>query len=324
MPHNSKRRTHEAHRITGVPHLTVGERARKTPLPVIAPGTVDVSVTGRCQLRCEWCWGPEHHVAEMAPLPLWRSLLSRLAEEGTEGIVFTGGEPLISPYLPPLLHHAYSIGLRTTLSTNGILLNKRRSLLRFVDDIGIPIDGHTAKISATMRKGSDRVSGWERAISAIKLAQGEGMSVTVRTVVSARNLESVLKIPNVLEQNGVDIQHVRFKLYQVEPIGPHFGASDWSSWEIDSKSVVRIAQSLAEAHSDCEFALQLYSDTAGRYFQVDPAGEAFGTDIDSSGKPFEVHYGNLFDGFQAVLSRYSNHKLEIAARQHGVQEAQAS
>lgn len=60
--------------------------------------------------------------------------------------------------------------------------------------------------------------------------------------------------------------------------------------------------------------LQLYARTGGRYFLVDPDGNATGTDFDASGEPIEVHYGNLATGFDAVLESYIEHQGRLAPR----------
>jgi len=40
------------------------------------------------------------------------------------------------------------LGIRTTLSTNGILLKRKaKQILPYVDDIGIPLDGHTMEVN---------------------------------------------------------------------------------------------------------------------------------------------------------------------------------
>lgn len=59
----------------------------------VAPETIDISLTGRCQLDCAWCWGEEHTIGVNHEANDWNDLLNNFASEGTSHVVFTGGEP---------------------------------------------------------------------------------------------------------------------------------------------------------------------------------------------------------------------------------------
>lgn len=307
------RRASSATRRVYSPRYVSGERSI-VRCSSDAPATIDLSLTGRCQLRCEWCWGTEHHIGEVFPVQAWTSLLDELGERGTRHVVLTGGEPFLSPYLEPVLTRARALALRTTLSTNGIRLARDPSLhrlLEHVDDVGIPLDGHSAEINAVMRKRSGNLNGWRHAVDALKIAQAIVPSVTVRTVVSKKNLQSVPLIPAVLKDEGVDIQALRFKCYQIEPIGPHYSSTNWSEWEIDVKAVRHLARDLTRLYPELDLTVQLYKNTVGRYFRIDPDGRAFGTDSSSSGAPKEVAYGNVFEGLNGVLAMWQRHTASL-------------
>jgi MoaA/NifB/PqqE/SkfB family radical SAM enzyme len=71
-----------------------------------APHTVDLRLTGQCQLRCDWCWGPEHSRKGNVTPDQWQETISKLARSGTKQIVFSGGEPTLSKALRPGLETA--------------------------------------------------------------------------------------------------------------------------------------------------------------------------------------------------------------------------
>jgi Fe-coproporphyrin III synthase len=290
----------------------VGERAADGPIGP-APRVVDLSLSGRCQLRCAWCWGPEHDRGEEASVLTWQQVMAALWLWGTREIVFTGGEPLLSHHLPPLLEFASEYGFRTTLSTNGILLPKKLHLLAHVDDIGIPVDADNADIAAVVRRGAGPANAWDKAINAIRIAQDHVELVTVRTVIARPNLDSIAGIPHVLAAHGVDISRLRFKMYQAEPIGPHFRRTDWSEWAVDEVAATRAASALAQ-EAATRPVLQLYRDTAGRYVQIDPGGRTYGTDIDEAGLPFEVPYGNVIEDIPAMVRAYQLHRVDLHGR----------
>lgn len=85
--------------------------------------------------------GPEER-DELEPA-LLRAALSDAAAEGYTVAGFSGGEPTMYRPLPEVLEHAHDCGLRTTVTTNGMLLTKRllASLRGRVDVLAISLDG---------------------------------------------------------------------------------------------------------------------------------------------------------------------------------------
>lgn len=315
----SKARSASRHPSASAAGSTVWKpRPRRDPLA--APDTVDVRLLGTCQLRCEWCWGPEHARRGSVSAEHWCRRLRQLAGLGTTQAIISGGEPTLSPILRPVVHCAKASGLKVTLSTNGIKLPEHTDLLPFIDDIGIPVDGSTVAMNERMRKGSARFQGWERAINAIKLVQemnrsGEsGALITIRTVVARPNLHDVPNLPAALDHAGVDLAQVRVKLYQVEPFGPHYSDTDFETeWAITPDEAIACGAAARAAAPEAHIEMQLYSNTVGRYFLLDPDGWATGTDEDHDGQPVEVRYGNLIEDLDGTLEQYRAHQRSLGA-----------
>ncbi len=105
---------------------------------------LQIHPTRRCNLRCLHCYsssGPEQD-ARLEP-GLVRRLLSDARDEGYTVVGFSGGEPLLYPELHEVLEHAKSLGLTTTVTTNGMLLDERRldALAGVTDLLAISLDG---------------------------------------------------------------------------------------------------------------------------------------------------------------------------------------
>lgn len=105
---------------------------------------VQVHVSQRCNLACRHCYslsGPG--AADGVPAALFAEALSDAATLGYNVAGFSGGEPLLYGALPELLRHAKAVGLVTTVTTNGILLGRRRlaQLSGNADLIAISLDG---------------------------------------------------------------------------------------------------------------------------------------------------------------------------------------
>lgn len=111
------------------------------------PRVLQIHPSRWCNLRCLHCYsssGP----AEKGGLPV--SLLQRaIADAAAEGYTvasISGGEPLMYDGLVPLLESAQAAGMRTSLVTNGILLDEARlaELRPCLEFVAISLDGRPA------------------------------------------------------------------------------------------------------------------------------------------------------------------------------------
>jgi MoaA/NifB/PqqE/SkfB family radical SAM enzyme len=100
--------------------------------------------TRRCNLRCLHCYslsGPAERDA--LDLSLLRDALTDAAAEGYTVAGFSGGEPTMYRPLVEALAHAKGCGLTTTVTSNGMLLTRRRldALAGHLDLLAISLDG---------------------------------------------------------------------------------------------------------------------------------------------------------------------------------------
>jgi MoaA/NifB/PqqE/SkfB family radical SAM enzyme len=105
---------------------------------------LQLHVSRRCNLACRHCYstsGPEFR--DEVPVGLFRTAIEDAAAEGYNVAGFSGGEPLMYRPLRELLRHAHASGMFTTVTTNGMLLDRRRldALLGAADLLAISLDG---------------------------------------------------------------------------------------------------------------------------------------------------------------------------------------
>jgi len=127
------------------------------------------------------------------------------------------------------------------------------------------------------------------------------IELTVRTVLARPNIHDSVKIPQVLVNNGIDLSRIRYKLYQVEPIGPRADVVNTDAWRVNEDECRLVESSIREHHPDLHITLQLYGETSGRYYQIGPQGNAYGTLIDQNGSPQMVELGNPISNFGDAL-----------------------
>lgn len=291
-------------RIQGNSPLTMRMRSASTDR-FRAPATVDFNVNGSCNLNCTWCWGPDHKAKEVLTIEQWKDIATKLKALGTKNITFTGGETLMKVGLEDILSHCHQVlSLRTTLSTNGILLKRKaHAVLPFVDDIGLPLDGHTREINNVMRVGSPKH--FDRVLEAIKYVQQDfsRIDLTVRTVVSAKNLDSVPLIGSTLLRNGINPEKIRWKIYQVNPIGLRKNDTLSGGWAISLEAFEEVIAKVTKTNREFPYiTVQPCAKHVGRYFHIYPDGKTHILVPGRDGSPVELPTGNIAKNFDFVMN----------------------
>lgn len=280
-----------------------------------SPNTIDLNLLGACNLRCPFCWGPAHEIRPQVALEDWKILITNLAKCGTRSIVFTGGEPLIYHSIDEIVSHAKRSQLRTTLSTNGILLPKLGpKILRYVDEIGIPLDGPDATSNNQLRISLGRTNHFAKTINALRFLEMQqynpALEVTIRTVVCELNKDKIEQIGKVI--SSFQLPSSRWKLYQFAPIG--YGAAIQSEYSLSTNSFLEIVKNTRQKYPQLKVDQLQVSDQTGRYLFIQPDGEA--TAIDAQIRPKLL--GNLISHFTQTLINLSAHVNFDKNDQHGM------
>ncbi|CAG0934926.1 Putative mycofactocin radical SAM maturase MftC [Thermoflexales bacterium] len=172
------------------------------------PVYVKVKLFFGCNLKCAMC----NHWRETREPPLsitrFREVLAELAELGCRKIHFSGGEPLLRPHVPDLVAHATQLGLRTTLTTNGTLVDKEMAK-RLVE---AGLRGVNVSIDSPDRKLHDQIRGergaWKKAAQAVKYfrryAHKGKLNIRLNTVVGRYNYLSLAPLADFAHELGAD------------------------------------------------------------------------------------------------------------------------
>ena len=171
-----------------------------TPRPVVV-----WALTRACNLRCVHCYAS----ATAAPDPdelsdaQGRALLDDLQAFKVPAVLFSGGEPLSRPGAINVIAYARSIGLRCTLSTNGLLITDsvaRRLADTGLQYVGISIDGTRARHD----KLRGRLGAFDETWAAIERCKRVGLKVGVRFTVHALNQQDLEAIFDLCEAHEID------------------------------------------------------------------------------------------------------------------------
>ncbi len=107
-----------------------------------------------CVLHCPYCHNPELQVPGVETDVSWPDVIHLLEgrQKLLDGVVFSGGEPLLQSDLKSALEQVRALGFKTALHTSGALVERLEEVLPLVDWIGLDVKApfdHYAQASGT-------------------------------------------------------------------------------------------------------------------------------------------------------------------------------
>ena len=121
--------------------------AGPVPVPIL-----QIHASRKCNLSCPHCYSESSPGgADELPVEVICELIEDAAELGYRGLAFSGGEPLVYPGLIKALSYAKELGLNTSVTTNGTLLQSSRlaPLEELVSLLAVSLDGRPARHNRT-------------------------------------------------------------------------------------------------------------------------------------------------------------------------------
>lgn len=111
-----------------------------------------------CPWRCHYCHNISLQDRASSQPDAWAQAISKLQRRQglLDGVVFSGGEPLLDPKLPQAIEAVRELGFQVGLHTAGIYPDRLQAILPMVDWVGLDIKTSFAdyeRITATPRSG---------------------------------------------------------------------------------------------------------------------------------------------------------------------------
>lgn len=172
------------------------------------------NITKRCNLRCDHCYSnsldrsyPNELTTEEA-----LSVIDDLADFKVPVIIFSGGEPLMREDIFDLALYARKKGIRPTLSSNGVLIDKEianRIKETGFAYVGVSLDG-IGDINDRMRG----VTGaYQRSLTGLRNLRDEGVSTGLRLTLSQRTLSELPAIFDLAEVEEIPRIYISHLVY---------------------------------------------------------------------------------------------------------------
>jgi radical S-adenosyl methionine domain-containing protein 2 len=175
--------------------------------------SVDWWITSRCNLACDFCYGP---VPAKDPVELRDMIFEAIAASSARVVTFCGGEPLLIRKIGRYAAQFRKRGKSTVLNTNGQLLRRRvREGLKLgdFDMVGISVDGPTRDVHRMMRDGDADL---REVLAAARLVRWDpDVRLKIGTVVSEINRDSLPELAAIVRKLRAEV----WRLYQYSSRG---------------------------------------------------------------------------------------------------------
>jgi len=176
------------------------------------PVLSEIAMTYGCQLKCKFCYagvgmksvrtagGPDMTIAEI------KAVIKKIFEEAhCPTISFTGGEPTLRfAELTQAISYAKSLGMRTNLITNGLILSDAGKCA-IIKECGL--DSAQVSVEGADADTHDMITGmegsFEKTFAAVKNLKAAGIHVHTNSTMTAENAESINALPEILSKLGL-------------------------------------------------------------------------------------------------------------------------
>lgn len=185
-----------------------------------APRDCDLSLTGRCNLRCAYCfYANEMQVRPDLPAEEWLTFFNELGRLGLRSATLSGGEVFARPDLWTLVDGLIANRLRFCFLSNGTLIDEK-AIARLLeparrirlDTIQISIDGSCAEVHDASRGAGS----FAKATRAVRLLREARIPCTCRATLNRHNINDLEALARfLLEDLGLPV----FSTNEAIPMG---------------------------------------------------------------------------------------------------------
>ncbi|MGH9203651.1 MAG: radical SAM protein, partial [Vicinamibacterales bacterium] len=248
---------------------------------VEVPGTLDLMITGRCNLACPFCYGPDPTARHELSVDEWKGLIDFVCDQGVSHFVLAGGEPTIFAGLPDVLRHLKARGAWTALQTNGSSLERVRETFEVIDWICLPVDGIDEETQSLLRTSSVHTRDVLRVIELLR-AGPHRPSLKIGTVVTSANIRAI----EAMARFVAELKPAVWKLYELRPRGA--GRASYDALRVTKADWSELERRIAGLALGFPVALSKASESNRAYLIVNPDSRLLVPDGD-----FYLEFGRL-------------------------------
>lgn len=225
--------------------------------------TASFHIVKPCNMKCKFCYATfdDMHITTQLSFEAAANILLKLKKAGLKKITFAGGEPMLYKHIFQVVEYSKSIGLTTSLISNGTLLTDE-VLDRFtgqMDWIGVSVDSLNPETNQKIGRTFKGLMDYKSLVERIKT---RGFRLKINTVVNRYNEHEDLN-------DFINwAQPERWKVFDTLRVE---GQNDKQFDEIRSTDY----QGFLNRHPSAALVAESNEVMTGSYLLIDPKGRLF-------------------------------------------------
>ena len=194
------------------------------------PLYVYIELTDSCNLKCKFCSVNKKN-KNFISYDLLKKVLDNLKELNIMDIYYTGGEPLLHPYFDNIVDYADKLGMRQTILTNGILIDKHLESLNKMMCICISLHG-----TETTHNTLTGENCYHKVIENISLAKKTtNVKINYTVINENQNIKEMKQVLDYAKLHNIDVSFSKYN---------NIGIGKENKCSIDLKEFVKTLDTL--------------------------------------------------------------------------------
>jgi MoaA/NifB/PqqE/SkfB family radical SAM enzyme len=283
-------------------HVCVDTQTIKIDRPLSA----GCLITGRCNLRCDFCYGNDESLPKVELSPdKWKQIFLRLKSWGLMRVDISGGEPTLRKDVSEIAGNAIDAGLNVVLSTNGLVLNKAEPI-QLPNEIGIHVslDSGFADVHETsrlLRSLKPSTQSFYNTGQFIRKCIKQKYRLRVLTCVGTHNCKGLFQLGEYLASIGVK----EWNISRILPAGRAQVHYD-KRWQVEDELVLEQVSNMRHAFRWISIRYSNRTKQNGYFLLVLPDGSLATQYTDGRDK---VVLGNVLDMSLDDLRRHAQFNM---------------
>jgi SynChlorMet cassette radical SAM/SPASM protein ScmE len=165
-----------------------------------SPASMEVAITGKCNLRCLYCFHftSALDVPQDLPAEEWLTFFEELGRLAVLRVTLEGGEPFIRPDLPEIIEGIVKNRMRFNILSNGTLITEELAAFlagtRRCEGVQISLDGSKPETHDACRGTGN----FGKALKGLENLKRHDVPVQVRVTINRNNLEDLPEVARFL------------------------------------------------------------------------------------------------------------------------------
>lgn len=176
-------------------YKSVKQEGKTSKISYIPP-RFTFTLTSKCNLRCPTCQymlqDPQlFENSGFMNIDDYKNILNKYKRYITN-LTLTGGEATLHPELEKIIDFSKSIGLKVALISNGILIKKRLSSIKKLNDLNITLDAFDYQSFARNRGGTAKQ--WDSIMEGLQTLRENNIQFTISFLSTRKNIDDLFHL----------------------------------------------------------------------------------------------------------------------------------